>query len=51
MLKEQDGELKVVMLHRGGREANVNCFGYNGGTLLCKILNHLNGRPTPSCKL
>ena len=51
MLKEQDGELKVVALHRGGRETNVDWLGYNCGTLLCEILNHLNGKPAPPCKL
>ena len=51
VLKEVDGELKVVALHRGGREANVNWLGYNCGTLMREILNHLNGRPVPPCKL
>ena len=47
MLKEVDGELKVVALHRGGREANVDWLGYNCGTLLREILNHLYGIPAP----
>ena len=51
VFKEVDGELKVVALHRGGQETEVNYFGYNCGTLMCEIVNHLNGKPAPPCKL
>ena len=48
-MKEVDGELKVVALHRGGQETNDKWYGYNCGTLIREILNHLNGNPAPLC--
>ena len=48
VVKEVDGELKVVALHRGGKEASDRWHGYNCGTLIREILNHLNGNRAPS---
>ena len=51
VLKEVDGELKVVALHRGGRETGDSWVGYNCGTLIQEILNHLQGKPATPCEL
>ena len=51
VFKEVDGELKVVALHRGGQETGDKWLGYNCGTLIKEILNHLHGNPIQSCEL
>ena len=51
VFKEVDGELKVVALHRGGQETGDKWLGYNCGTLIKEILNHLYGNQTQSCEL
>ena len=50
VLKEVDGEWKVVALHRGGNDAHGKWLGYNCGTLIQHILNHLIGSSVPPCK-
>ncbi|XP_065900703.1 uncharacterized protein [Dysidea avara] len=44
VLKEVDGDLKIVALHHGGEYKQWNSDGYNCGTLIQEILNHLNGQ-------
>ena len=51
VLKEVDGDLMVVALHRGGRDSGNSWLGYNCGTLVQEILNHLHGKPTTPCEL
>jgi len=51
VLKEVNGELKIVALHRGGRETGGDWLGYNCGTLIKEMLNHLSGKSAPPCKL
>jgi len=49
VLKEVYGDLKVVALHRGGRDANCsNMLGFNCGTLIQEISDDINGLPTNS---
>jgi len=50
VLKEVQGDLKVVALHRGGRDASLsNMLGFNCGTLVQEISNHINGFTTDPC--
>ena len=37
MLKEVDGELKIVAVHRGTKDGHQNHPGYNCGTLIREI--------------
>ena len=37
VLKEVDGELKIVALHRGTKDSDQNHPGYNCGTLIREI--------------
>ena len=50
VLKEVDGDLKIVALHRGGKDKQWNSDGYNCGTLIQQIVNHLNGQQCLRCK-
>ena len=34
VLKEVDGDLKIVALHRGGKDKQWDCGGYNCETLI-----------------
>ncbi|XP_065911833.1 uncharacterized protein [Dysidea avara] len=43
VLKEAEGDLKIVALHRGGRIGGCDFQGYNCGTLIWEIVNDLNG--------
>jgi len=42
-MKEVDGDLKIVALHRGGRIGDCNVQGYNCGTLIRVIGDDLKG--------
>ena len=50
VLKEVDGDLKIVALHRGGEYKQWNSDRYNCGTLIQEIVNHLNGKLRLRCK-
>ena len=42
VFKEVNGELKIVALHRGGRDPRQGSSGYNIGSLMSAILSHVN---------
>ena len=47
VLKEVQGDLKVVALHRGGRNGSYSgAIDFNCGTLIEEINNRINGIPT-----
>jgi len=50
-MKELDGDLKIVALHRGGRIGDCNVQGYNCGTLIWEITNDLTGVNHSPCEL
>ena len=43
VFKEVNGELKIVALHRGGRDPRQGSSGYNIGSLMSVIINHIVG--------
>ena len=49
VLKEVNGELVPVALHRGGNPTTQLYKGCNFGTLFSAILSYLSGQPCSSC--